>query len=129
MVTPIRDILARAAGGWGLEPAAWLAHARRVWSALVGPELAHTSAPVAIRGKTLLVGVTHPTAGQEVRLRRTAILAGLATELGKPALEEIHPVPRRRLPGRGPAREAYISGRKRVPRGVRARPPGRRRSG
>lgn len=129
MVTPIREILARAAGGWGLEPAARLAHARRVWSALVGPKLAHISAPVAIRGKTLLVGVTHPTAGQEVRLQRTAILVGLATELGKQYLEEIHPVPRRRLPGREPGREAYVSGRKRVTRRVSVHPPGRRRSG
>ena len=129
MVTPIREILARAAGGWGLEPAARLAHARRVWGTLVGPELAHTSAPVAIRGKTLLVGVTHPTVGQEVRLRRTAILAGLAIELGKRVLEEIHPVPRRRLVGRGPGREAYVSGRKRVARRVSAQPPGRQRSG
>lgn len=129
MVTPIREILARAAAGWGLEPAARLAHARRVWGALVGPEMADASAPVAIRGKTLLVGVTHPTVGQEVRLRRTAILAGLATELGKRVLEEIHPVPRRRLPGRGPSREAYVSGRKRVAQRVSPQPPGRRRSG
>ena len=128
MVTPIREILARAAGGWGLEPAARLAHARRVWGALVGPELAQASAPVAIRGKTLLVGVTHPTVGQEVRLRRTAILARLAIELGKRALEEIHPVPRRRLPGRGPDREAYVKGRKRVARRVSAHPRGRQRA-
>ena len=129
MVTPIREILARAAEGWGLEPAARLAHARQVWGALVGPELAHISAPVAIRGKTLLVGVTHPTAGQEVRLRRTAILAGLATGFGKRVLEEIHPVPRRRLPGRGSGREGYVSGRKRVARRVSAHPPVRQRSG
>lgn len=102
MVTPIRDILTRAAPAWGIEPAVRLAHARRVWAALVGPELAKASRPVAIQRKVLLVGVTHQVAGQDVKLRRTAILAALAVEFGQAVVEDVRPVPRRRL-AEGPA--------------------------
>ena len=127
MVTPIREILARAVGGWGLEPAVRLAHARRVWGAIVGPTLAKISAPVAIHGKTLLVGVTHPTAGQDVRLRRSNILAALAAESEKPTLDDIRIVPRRRLPGQRPVRERYVEGARRgSPRASERRPRARR---
>jgi len=97
MVVPIREVLARKAAGWGLEPAVRLADARRNWKALVGAKLVEVSAPVGIRGKTLLVGVTHSAAAQEIRLRRGAILAGLNGPGGAPGLEEIRVVPRRRL--------------------------------
>lgn len=97
MVTPIREILKRAAPGWGLEPATRLAHARRVWAALVGPELAKMSRPLAIQRKVLLVGVTQQVAGQDVKLRRAAILSALAAEFGKAVVEDVRPVPRRRL--------------------------------
>ena len=62
MVTPLRDILKSAARQWGLEPAARLAHARRIWHEIVGPGLAAVSAPVGIRGRCLRVGVINPAA-------------------------------------------------------------------
>jgi hypothetical protein len=74
-----------------------LAHARRVWATLVGPELAKVSRPVAIQRKVLLIGVTHQVAGQDVKLRRAAILAALAAEFGEAVVEDVRPVPRRRL--------------------------------
>jgi len=97
MVTPIRDILTRSAAGWGIEPAARLAHARRVWALLVGPELAKVSRPMALQRKVLIVGVMHQVAGQEVRLRRTSILAALTKEFGETTIHDVRPVPRRRL--------------------------------
>lgn len=97
MVTPIRAILKSAARAWGLEPAAHLAGARAVWLAIVGPDLAAHSAPVGVRGKRLLVGVTHPAAGQEIRLRSGVIIQALARELGEGAIAEVLPVPRRTL--------------------------------
>lgn len=97
MVVPIRDILAREAARWGLEPAARLAEARRRWGAVVGEKLAEASAPVAVRGRTLVVGVTHSTAGQEIRLRRAAIVAALNGKSAKPVLDDIRVVARRRL--------------------------------
>lgn len=103
MVTPVREVLARGIHRWGLEPAARLAEARRRWNALVGASLAEVSAPVGVRGKTLLVGVTHSAAGQEIRLRRAAILAGLAGKGGGGAFDDVRVVTRRRL-GRPGAR-------------------------
>ena len=104
MVTPIREILKTAARAWGIEPAARLALAQLAWRRIVGQALAESSAPVALRGQTLLVGVTHPTAGQEMRLRRGAILKALARELREDAVTDVVPVARRRLPAgtRGP---------------------------
>jgi predicted nucleic acid-binding Zn ribbon protein len=98
MVTPIRDILKAAVRGWGLEPAARLARAQAAWARLVGPAMAEASAPVALRGGRLLVGVTHPTVGQEIRLRRPHLVAALARELGEDVITEVVPVARRRLP-------------------------------
>ncbi len=100
MVTPLRDILKSAVRAWGLEPAARLALAQAAWPRIVGPALVEVSAPVAVRGARLLVGVTHPAAGQEVRLRRTAIVAALARELGEAAISDVVPVARRRLAAR-----------------------------
>ncbi len=111
MVTPIRDILKRVARAWGVEPAANLALARRVWVEIVGADLARISAPVTVRGKTLLVGVTHPAAGQEVRLRRAAILAALAREVGEGAVVDVQVVSRRRLPEQGRTGTAGRRGR------------------
>lgn len=101
MVTPIRDILKAAVRTWGLEPAARLARAQEVWPQIAGAALAESSAPVALRGGRLLVGVTHAAAGQEVRLRRTVLLRSLASALGEDAVTEIVPVSRWRLRGRG----------------------------
>lgn len=98
MVTPIRDILRTVAQTWNLEPAARLARAQEAWSRIVGQTLAEMSAPVAIRGGRLSVGVVHAVAGQEIRLRRTAIVRALARELGEEAVTDVLPVPRRRLP-------------------------------
>ncbi|MGH2403414.1 MAG: DciA family protein [bacterium] len=97
MVTPIRSILKSAARAWGIEPAARLATARTAWPRIVGPALAAASAPVALRGGRLLVGVTHATAGQEVRLRKGAIVHALACELGENAITDVVPVARQRL--------------------------------
>ncbi len=102
MVTPVRDILKSAVRAWGLEPAARLASAQAAWPRVVGSALAGVSAPVALRGARLLVGVTHPTAGQEVRLRRAAILTALTRELGEAVVGDVVPVARRRLPARPP---------------------------
>lgn len=100
MVTPIRDLLRSAARALGIEPAARLALAREAWPRIVGPALAEASAPVTLRGPRLMVGVTHATAGQEIRLRRAAIVEALARELRERAITEVVPVARRRLPGR-----------------------------
>ena len=101
MVTPIRDILRRTARVWGLEPAAHLVLARQMWPQVVGLDLAKISAPVTLRGKTLVVGTTHPVAGQEIRLRQAGILAVLAREVGEGVVTAVFVVARRRLPGRG----------------------------
>ncbi len=102
MVTPIRSILKSAARAWGLEPAARLAAARAAWPRMAGPALAASSAPVGVRGKTLLIGVTNATAAQEIRLARTTIVHALAQELGEDGITDIVPVTRRRLDLRGP---------------------------
>lgn len=99
MVTSIREILKRTARAWGLQPAAHLALARQMWPEVVGPELAKLSAPVTVRGKALLIGVTHPVAGQEIRLRQARILAALTREIGEGELTKVLVVARRRLPG------------------------------
>lgn len=99
MVTPIREILKRTARAWGLEAAAHLVSARQMWPEVVGPELAKLSAPVTVRGKTLVIGVTHPVGGQEIRLRQARILAVLTREIGEGELTKVLVVARRRLPG------------------------------
>lgn len=100
MVVPIREVLKSAARALGVEPAAHLAKAREIWPRIAGPALAGVSAPVTLRGRRLLVGVTHAAAGQEIRLRRTELVTSLARELGKGAITAVTPVARRRLPGR-----------------------------
>lgn len=103
MVTPLRDILKAAVRAWGLEPAARLARAQAAWGRIVGPALAEVSAPVALRGGRLLVGVTHSTAGQEIRLRRRDIKEALTRELGEDVVSDVVPVSRRRPAARGAA--------------------------
>lgn len=98
MVTPLRDILKGAVKAWGLEPAARLAAVRSAWPRIVGAALAATSAPLVIRGPRLDVGVTHPAAGQEVRLRTRAITRAVNQALGEEAVSEVRVVTRRRLP-------------------------------
>lgn len=97
MVTRIRTILKSVAQAWGLEPAARLALAREVWPKAVGEPLTSSSAPVSIRGARLAVGVTHVAVGQEIRLRRAAILQVLAGELGEGVITDLVTVPRRYL--------------------------------
>lgn len=106
MVTPIRSILKTAARAWGIEPAAHLATARAAWPRIAGPALAASSAPLAVRGRRLLVAVTNATAGQEVRLMKAAIMHALREELGEGAIVDVVPVARRRLDldVRGPRR-------------------------
>ncbi len=105
MVVPIREVLRSAARALGIEPAVHLATAREIWPRIAGQALAGVSAPVTLRGRRLLVGVTHEAAGQEIRLRRAEIVAALARELGKGAITDVTPVARRRLPGRAPGQE------------------------
>jgi hypothetical protein len=121
VVTPLRDILRSAAQAWGLEPAARLAAAREAWPTIVGPTLAAASAPVALRGRRLHVGVTNSTAGQEIRLRGTAIMHAVNRALGEAAVADVVTVARRRLPGRREARRARPS--------PWPRPPAERRAG
>lgn len=102
MVTPIRSILKSAVRTWGLEPAARLAAARAAWPRIAGPALAASSAPVGVRGKTLLIGVTNATAAQEIRLAGTTITQALAEELGATGITDVIPVTRRRLDLRVP---------------------------
>ncbi|HET8678917.1 MAG TPA: DUF721 domain-containing protein [bacterium] len=101
MVTPIRSILKSAARAWGIEPAARLAAARAAWPRVVGPALAASSAPVGVRGTTLLIGVTNAAAAQEVRLAKTTIAQALAQEFGGQGVTDVIPVARRRLDLRG----------------------------
>lgn len=108
MVVPIREVLRSAARALGIEPALHLATAREIWPRIAGQALAGLSAPVTLRGRRLLVGVTHEAAGQEIRLRRVEIVAALARELGEGAITDVTPVARRSLSdhgqGRGKAR-------------------------
>jgi hypothetical protein len=102
MVTPLRAILKTVTKTWKLEPAALLARAREVWPVVVGPAIATASTPVSLRGGRLMVGVTHPTVGQEIKLRQTSIVAALTRELGSGTIATVLPVHRRSLamPGR-----------------------------
>lgn len=104
MVVPIREVLRAAARALGIEPALHLATAREIWPRIAGQALAGLSAPVTLRGRRLLVGVTHEAAGQEIRLRRAEIVAALARELGEGAITDVTPVARRSLPDRGQGR-------------------------
>jgi predicted nucleic acid-binding Zn ribbon protein len=115
MVTPLRDILKASAKAWGLEPAARFLVIRGAWSRIVGAGVAAISAPVALRGGRLYVGVLHPAAAQEVRLRRTQIARALNRELGEEVVADVLTVARHRLPGgeagTGP-RRTYRAARK-----------------
>jgi hypothetical protein len=75
-----------------------LAAARSAWTAIVGGPLAGATAPVTLRGATLVVGATSPAAAQEIRLRAAAIVRALARSLGEEAVARVVPVMRRRLP-------------------------------
>ncbi len=108
MVTPIRDILKTTVRAWGLERAARLGAAQASWSSIAGPALAAASAPVALRGRRLYVGVTNSTVGQEVRLRQSALVQAVNRALGEEVVADVVPVARRRLPGR----EDHRSGRR-----------------
>lgn len=95
MVTPLRDILKTVAHTWGLEPAARVRWFQEVWPQVVGRVLAEVTSPVALRGGRLRVRADSPAAGQEIRLRREAILRALAREVGEGAVTDIIPVVRR----------------------------------
>ncbi|MGH2372227.1 MAG: DciA family protein [bacterium] len=113
MVTPIRAILKSAARAWGIEPAARLAAARAAWPRIAGRALAALSAPVGVRGRSLLIGVTNTAAAQEIRLTKTAIVQALARDLGEEAVTDVVPVARRRLDLRvrrpAPARRVSVA--------------------
>lgn len=113
MVTPIRAILKSAARAWGIEPAARLAAARAAWPRIAGRALAALSAPVGVRGRSLLIGVTNAAAAQEIRLTKTAIVQALARDLGEEAVTDVVPVARRRLDLRvrrpAPARRVSVA--------------------
>lgn len=97
-MTSVRDILKAAARRWGLAPAARLVEVREGWAALVGPVLAEASAPLALRGRTLVVGVTSAAAAQEIRLRGARIVKSLARALREDAVSRVVPVTRHWLP-------------------------------
>ncbi|MDR7418448.1 MAG: DUF721 domain-containing protein [Armatimonadota bacterium] len=120
MVTPIRDILRRAAPGWGLQPAMRLATARTQWEKCVGPALAAMSLPLAVREGRLEVAVTHPAAAQEIKLRAAAIAEAMNRALSEHVVTAVVPVMRKRLPeiaapraapARDRARPTRVSGR------------------
>lgn len=100
MVTPLKEILRAAARRMGIEAVAYLVEAQAAWPRVVGPALAAESAPVRLRKGLLLVGVSHPATGHEIRLRQAEILVALAREIGEGAVTSIRPVGRRRLPRR-----------------------------
>ncbi len=100
MVTPLREILRAAARRMGIESVAYLVEAQAAWPRVVGPALAAESAPVRLRKGLLLVGVRHPAAGHEIRLRQGEIVLALAREIGEGAVTAVRPVGRRKLPGR-----------------------------
>lgn len=132
MVTPVRvrEILRAAARAWGIEPAARLAIARGAWPSIVGPVLARSSAPVALRGACLLVGVTHPAVGQEIRLRGAEIVKALVRELREDVVTGVVPVARRHLTAAAPRRQGSRTSRRtpeRPPRGQGAGSPRVRR--
>lgn len=92
MVVPLRDILKAVARTWGLQPAVRLRRSQEVWPRVVGRVLAEVTSPVALRGGRLRVRADSPAAGQEIRLRREAILRALAREVGEGAVTDIIPV-------------------------------------
>jgi hypothetical protein len=100
VVISVRDILKSGARRWGLAPAVRLAAARAAWPAIVGDPLAAATAPVTLRGQTLVVGATSPVAAQEIRLRAGAIVRALIREMGEEAVTRVVPVMRHRLPAR-----------------------------
>lgn len=119
-MSSVRDILRFGARRWGLAPAVRLAAARAAWPAIVGDPLAGATAPVSLRGKTLVVGATSPAAAQEIRLRGVAIVRALTRDLGEEAVTRVVPVMRHRLP-LAPGRSPEAGPRRRVPRGRAAR--------
>jgi hypothetical protein len=118
MVTSVRASLRAGARAWGIEPAARLALARTAWPQIVGPTLARVSAPVSLRGGRLLVGVRHPSAAQEIRLRGGAIIRALVRHLEEDVVTEVVPVARRHLslvgtPSPAPKARRVSGGRRR----------------
>jgi len=98
VVTSVRDILRAAARRWGLAPAARLVAVREAWAVLVGPALAQASAPLALRGRTLVVAVTSATVAQDIRLRGTGLVKALTRTLGEDVISRVVPAMRHRLP-------------------------------
>jgi len=59
------------------------------WHTVVGPEMYRRSFPVALRGTTLVVGVSSSSWLQELSFLKTAILDRIAEEIGPGVVSEI----------------------------------------
>jgi len=59
------------------------------WRTVVGPEMYRRSFPVALRGTTLVVGVSTSSWLQELSFLKTAILDRIAEEIGPGVVSEI----------------------------------------
>jgi hypothetical protein len=59
------------------------------WLAVVGPEMYRRSFPIALRGSTLVVGVSTSSWLQELSFLKTAILDRIAEEIGPDIVSEI----------------------------------------
>ena len=92
MLTSLRDILTGAAASLGVEPEVRLLAVRKAWPAVAGARLAAITDPVAVRGGVVVVGVGHPLAAQEVRLRGEALLSALRDALPHLEVSRIQPV-------------------------------------
>ncbi|MEE8581282.1 MAG: DUF721 domain-containing protein [Myxococcota bacterium] len=82
---PVRigRVVGRVLGDLGLEAAATAYQVSQHWEAIVGPESARHSRPVAIRGQLLEAEVDSSVWCQQLQMRREQILAALRRQLGE----------------------------------------------
>ena len=87
--TAVGTVLPRVLDELGLDGARAALRAVECWEAVVGPEAARHSRPVALRAGVLEANVDSSVWSQELMLRRPEILAALRRELGAAAPSEL----------------------------------------
>lgn len=87
-MTPLKELLPSALA----EVAKQTGRARQlkpVWDQAVGEAIARCATPLALEGKTLVVGVVGAAWAKELTLRETELLKRLAQHLGKGAVTRL----------------------------------------
>jgi len=87
--TAVGAVLPRVLDELGLEATRAALRAAACWEAVVGPEAARHSRPVALRAGVLEANVDSSVWSQQLALRRPEILAALRRELGPAAPSEL----------------------------------------